>query len=72
MQEVRICQKDSLTHTAFMVLPGGECFPDSNFEIARGWMDDGLLSEPSLLMMEKILHERQQSGSTPNTTGGEE
>ena len=60
MREVIIKQKDFVTHTIFMYGGGGVTFPDSNYEIAKRWQDQGLLCESSEMEMEAIEKTREK------------
>ncbi len=55
MLEVKIYQKDCGAHTKFYYLPDGNTFPEDNFEIARKWHEQGLLSERSSRFMQNII-----------------
>jgi len=54
MKEVRIVQKDFVTHTTFMVTPEGRVYPDANYKIALRWKYRGLLCESSGMKMREI------------------
>ena len=54
MSQLKIVQKDGITHTIFMVLDEGRAFPESNYEIAKGWQEAGLLDEHSEMLMRLI------------------
>ncbi|MBA7545715.1 hypothetical protein ES705_38087 [subsurface metagenome] len=58
MREIRITQKDGVTHTIFRVGKGGWTFPDGNYEIARGWLREGLLCESSQMEMVAIMRDK--------------
>ena len=58
MIKTRIQQKDSQAHTIFNVGTGGLVFPESNYLIAKGWMDAGLLDEESYVLMRWIGEEK--------------
>ena len=58
MEEVKIVQKDFVTHTIFMVGPEGRAFPEANYQIAQGWEALGLLCESSEMEMRFIAEAR--------------
>jgi len=53
--EIMVRQKDSLTHTKFMLLPGGKTFPEDNFNLAKEWMEQGLLSDRAAYRIKRII-----------------
>lgn len=59
MTDICIRQKDNLTHTIFIVQPGGRCFPEDNFQIAMGWYEAGLLAGLSKETMNRIIALRE-------------
>jgi hypothetical protein len=62
--QCRITQEGSLTHTIFMVLPGGVTFPGENFQMARGWLEDGLLNTESKKIMEDIIELQERTAES--------
>jgi len=60
MREVRIQQKDEVTHTIFMVGKDGPVFESDNYWIAQQWMDEGLLCELSEITMREIAELRKK------------
>jgi hypothetical protein len=54
MTSVVIRQADSVNHTIFIVLPSCGPFPPENYEIAKRWMDQGLLDKESREIMERL------------------
>lgn len=69
MREVRITQKDFVTHTIFKVGHGGKTFPDGNYEIAKRWGDQGLLCESSQVEMDRINWEKIKERKFPGHGG---
>ena len=65
MIEATIRQKDSGTHTKFLVLPDGGAFSEYNFEIAKKWYDQGLLDESSATLIEAMLERRKRRNEPP-------
>lgn len=61
MIEATIRQKDSNTHTKFLILPGGGAFPEYNFQIAKEWYDQGLLDESSSVLIKVIIDRREDT-----------
>ncbi len=55
MLEVKIYQKDGGAHTKFLLLPNGVTFPVENFEIAKEWHEQGLLSDRTSRVMQQII-----------------
>ncbi len=60
MTTTRIQQRDSVNHTIFNVLQGGTCVPEENYELAKGWLDEGLLDLCSERMMGLIEVEKER------------
>jgi len=54
MTEIRIQQKESYSHTIFMVGIDGTAFPEDNYQIAKEWLEAGLLREDSSKLMKEI------------------
>ncbi|MBA7525254.1 hypothetical protein ES705_17405 [subsurface metagenome] len=60
MTTTRIQQRASPNHTTFNVLRGGECVPEENYELAKRWLDKGLLDLCSERMMKLIEVEKER------------
>ena len=60
MREVIIKQKDFVTHTIFMYGGRGHVFPEDNYQIAKGWLEEGKLCESSKMEMEAIEKAREK------------
>lgn len=52
---VTIRQKESNTHTKFIFTSNGKPFPTENFDLAREWMEQGLLDDESTAFIKKII-----------------
>jgi len=55
MTEITIRQKNSITHTKFILTPNGNTFPIENFNLAKDWMENGLLSDKAAGFIKQIL-----------------
>lgn len=56
--ELTIYQKGSNAHTKFIVLKDGHAFPEENFQIAKKWMEDGLLPRRAAAFIQDMLDQR--------------
>ena len=52
---VTIRQKESNTHTKFILTAIGKPFPKDNFNLAKRWMEQGLLDDESSAFVRKIM-----------------
>jgi len=58
MIEVTIYQKDTHTHTKFILHKNGSVFGKENFALAKGWRDQGLLGEKAAGLIDAIINKQ--------------
>jgi hypothetical protein len=51
---VTIRQKESNTHTNFLLTSSGAPFPEENYNLAREWMEQGLLDDECTAFIKTI------------------
>ena len=54
MIEITIRQKDSKTHTRFIIMRKGEVFGEEKFRLAKKWREQGLLGEKAASLIDRI------------------
>jgi len=55
IREITVYQKDSCTHTKFLLLQNGKVFGEENFALAKEWRDQGLLGKRAAALIDKIV-----------------
>ncbi len=58
-QMIRISQDGTNTHTIITVLPNGRPFPPENFMLAQDWKKNGLLTQESADLVEKLASRKE-------------
>jgi hypothetical protein len=55
MIAITVRQKDSITHTKFILTKKGNPFPIENFNLTKEWMEQGLLGDEAAALIKKII-----------------
>jgi len=55
MTEITVRQKNSITHTKFILTPKGNPFPIENFNLAKEWMGQGLLGAEAAAFIKRLI-----------------